>query len=108
MTVYVYQTFEIKQENFSEALQNIKDIQKFRNEHYDQKVEILAPVSGDDFKYVLFSTFEGLAEMELQNKKMYEDEEFTKLISEFVMENIVQGSLSTQIFRSMPLLKLEE
>jgi hypothetical protein len=40
--------------------------------------------------------------MELQNKKMFDDEEYKKLIEEFFIENIVQGSMNTQLYRSMP------
>lgn len=105
MSVFVYQTFEIKQDNFAEALKNVRMIQSYRNEKYDHKVELLAPISGEDHTYALLSTYEGLAEMELQNKKMFEDEEYKKLISEFFLENIVQGSMYTQLYRSMTGLK---
>ncbi|MHC0037754.1 hypothetical protein [Pseudoneobacillus sp. C159] len=101
MSVIVYITFEIKQDKFGEALKNVKAIQAFRNEKYDHKVEILAPITGKDHTYALLATYEGLAEMELQNKKMFEDEEYKKLIEEFFIENIVQGSMYTQIYRTM-------
>ena len=39
--------------------------------------------------------------MELQNKKMFEDEEYTELIGEFFLEAIVQGSMDTQLYRTM-------
>jgi hypothetical protein len=58
-------------------------MKKYRNENYNHKVEILAPITGHDQSYALLSTYEGLAEMELQNKKMFEDEEYTELIGEF-------------------------
>ncbi|MBM7660506.1 hypothetical protein JOC85_001278 [Bacillus mesophilus] len=105
MSVYVYQTFEIKQDQLSEAIKNVRTIQNYRNEHYDHKTEILSPISGEDFQYSFLSIFEGLAEMELQSKKMFEDEEYKELITEFMEENIVQGSLYTQIYRSLPGLK---
>ena len=100
MTIFVYQTFEIKQDKFKEAIENLKELQKFRNENYEQKVEILSPISGQDHTYALLSTYDGLAEMELQDKKMFDDEKYLKLIGEFFLENIVQGSMNTQIFRS--------
>lgn len=31
MTVYVHQTFEIKQEKFNEGIENIQQIKKYRN-----------------------------------------------------------------------------
>ncbi|MFZ7943573.1 hypothetical protein [Neobacillus sp. 19] len=100
MSVYVYQTFVIKQEKFKEGIENLKEIKNFRNENYDHKVEILTPVSGKDHTYALLSTYEGLAEMELQNKKMFDDEEYLKLIGDFFLENIAQDSMYTQIYRS--------
>lgn len=101
MTVYVYQTFDVKQDKFKEAIDNLKEIKKFRNENYNQSVEILTPVSGKDHTYALLTTYEGLAEMELQNKKLFEDEEYLKLIGDFFLENIIQGSLYTQIYRTI-------
>jgi hypothetical protein len=101
MSVYVYQTFVIKQDKFKEGIENLKEIKKFRNENYDQKVEILTPVSGKDHTYALLSTYEGLAEMELQSKKMFEDEEYLKLIGDFFLENIAQDSMNTQIYRTI-------
>jgi len=100
MTVFVYQTFEIKQDKFKEAIDNLREIQKFRNEHFDQKVEILSPVSGQDHTYALLSTYDGLAEMELQDKKMFDDEKYLKLIGDFFFKNITQGSIHTQIYRT--------
>ncbi|MGG3470280.1 hypothetical protein ABES02_22695 [Neobacillus pocheonensis] len=101
MSVYIYQTFEIKQEKFKEGIENLKEIKKYRNENYDHKIEILTPVSGEDHTYALLSTYEGLAEMELQNKKMFDDEEYLKLIGDFFLENIIQGSMYTQIYRTI-------
>jgi hypothetical protein len=101
MTVYIYQTFDIKQDKFKEGIENLQEIKKYRNENYNHKVDILTPVSGRDHTYALLAVYEGLAEMELQNKKMFEDEEYTKLISEFFLETIVQGSMNTQLYRSM-------
>lgn len=105
MSVYVYQTFQLKQDKFTDALTNLRMIQCYRNEHYDHKVELLSPISGEDHTYAFLSTYDGLAEMELQNKKMFEDEEYKKLISEFFLENIVQGSMFTQMYRSISGLK---
>ena len=105
MSVIVIQTFEIKQENFPDAIKNLRMIQSFRNEQYDHRVELLSPISGEDHTYALLSTYEGLAEMELQNKKMFEDEEYKKLIGEFFLENIVQGTMYTQMYRTMTGLK---
>jgi hypothetical protein len=107
MSVFVYQTFELKQDKFPDALKNLRMIQSYRNEQYDHKVELLAPISGEDHTYAFLSTYEGLAEMELQNKKMFEDEEYKTLISEFFLENIVQGSMYTQMYRTMTGLKVE-
>ncbi|HWO75283.1 MAG TPA: hypothetical protein VNM69_05095 [Bacillus sp. (in: firmicutes)] len=107
MSVIVYQTFEVKQDKFAEAIKNLRMIQSFRNEKYDHKVEILTPISGQDHTYALLATYEGLAEMELQNKKMFEDEEYKELITEFFLQNIVQGSMTTQLFRTMTGLKKE-
>ncbi len=101
MSVIVCQTFEIKQDKFKEGIDNLKEIKKFRNENYDHKVEILSPISGEDHTYALLSTYEGLAEMELQSKKMSIDEEYGKLIGQFFLENIVQGSMYTQIYRTI-------
>lgn len=108
MSVFVYQTFEIKQDKFFEAIKNLRMLQSYRNEHYDHKVELLTPISGQDHTYALLSTYEGLAEMELQSKKMFEDEEYKKLIQEFFIQNIVQGSMTTQLFRTMTGLKPEQ
>jgi hypothetical protein len=105
MSVYVYQTFEIKQDKMSDAIKNVRTIQNYRNEHYEHRTELLSPVSGEDYKYAFLSTYEGLAEMELQSKRMFEDEEYTKLVTQFMTEDIVQGSLHTQLFRTMTGLK---
>ena len=101
MSVTVYQTFELKQDKFKEGIENLQEIKKYRNENYNHKVEILTPITGRDHSYALLSTYEGLAEMELQNKKMFEDEEYIKLIGEFFLEVIVQGSMNTQFYRTM-------
>jgi hypothetical protein len=101
MSIFVYQTFEVKQEKFKEAIECAKKIKKFRNEHYNHHVEILNPITGQDYTYALLTTYEGLAEMELQNKKMFDDEKYLKLIGELFLENIVQGSMTTQIYRAM-------
>ncbi|AIM17827.1 MULTISPECIES: hypothetical protein [Neobacillus] len=101
MTVIVYQTFVIRQEHFKEAIENLRKIKKFRMENYNHKVEILTPVSGHDHTYALLSTYEGLAEMELQNKKMFDNEEYLELIGPFFLEHIVEGSMYTQIYRTL-------
>lgn len=101
MTVFVYQTFVIKQDKFKEGIDNLKAVKKFRNDQYDHNVEILSPVSGKDHTYALLTKYEGLAEMEFQNKKMFEDEEYLKLIEDFFLQNIAQGSMYTQIYRTM-------
>lgn len=99
MSVIVYQTFEIKQDKFKDGLDNLFEIKKFRNENYNHKVEILTPITGNDHTYAVISTYEGLAEMELQNKKMFDDDEYLKLIGQFFLEDIIQGSMNTQFFR---------
>lgn len=101
VAVFIYQTFEVKQDKFEEAIENLKEMQKFRNEKYDHKVDILTPISGRDHTYALLSVYEGLAEMELQNKKMFDDEDYLKIVGAFVLENIVQGSMNTQLYRSL-------
>lgn len=68
-------------------------------------MEILTPITGNDYTYVLMATYDGLAEMEWQNKKMFDDEEYVKMINEFFLEHVVQGSLHTQLFRKMSPLK---
>ncbi|PFP25703.1 hypothetical protein COJ96_18230 [Bacillus sp. AFS073361] len=108
MAIFVYQTFEIKQDKFKEGIENLKEIKTFRNENYDHNVEILTPVSGEDHTYALLTKYEGLAEMELQNKKMFEDEEYLKLIGDFFLENIVQGSMYTQIYRALTEKKTDK
>ncbi|MFB6465548.1 hypothetical protein ACE38V_01890 [Cytobacillus sp. Hz8] len=108
MPVFVYQTFVIKQEKFKEAIENLREIKKFRNENYNHTIEILTPVSGKDHTYALLSTYEGLAEMELQNKKMFEDEEYIKLIGDFFLENIAENSMFTQIFRTISEVKTKK
>lgn len=101
MSIFVYQTFVIKQDKFKEGIENLQEIKKFRNENYDHHVEILTPVSGEDHTYALFTKYEGLAEMELQNKKMFEDEEYLELIGDFFLQNIAENSMYTQIYRSL-------
>lgn len=101
MAVYVYQKFILKQDKFKKGLENLRELKRFSNENYKDKVEILTPISGDDYTYTLLTVYEGLAEMELQSKKMNEDEEYQKLIEEFLLQNIQQGSMHTQIFRAM-------
>ncbi|WP_462409621.1 hypothetical protein [Neobacillus sp. Marseille-QA0830] len=101
MSVLVYQTFVIKQEKFKEGIDNLREIKKFRTENYNHSVEILTPVSGEDHTYALLCTYEGLAEMELQNKKMFEDEEYLELIGPFFLEHISEGSMYTQIYRTL-------
>lgn len=99
MTVYVYQTFQLKQEKFKEGMANLHDMKNFRNEKYNHTVEVLTPITGSDHTYALLAKYEGLTEMELQNKKMFDDEEFVKLVGDFFLENIVQGSMTTQLYR---------
>ncbi|AGK53253.1 hypothetical protein [Bacillus sp. 1NLA3E] len=107
MPVFVYQTFEIKQDKFEEALKNLRKLKSYRNETFEHEVEILTPISGHDHSYALLSTYDGLAEMELQNRKMFDDEEYKKIIGEFFLENIVQGSMYTQMYRSLTGMKKE-
>lgn len=101
MPVYVYQTFEINQGKFKDAIENLQNIKKYRNEHYDHTVEVFIPITGQDYKYALLATYEGLGEMEIQNRKMYDDDDYLKLISDFFLEHVVQGTMYTQIFRGM-------
>lgn len=101
MTIFIYQTFIMKQEKFKEGIENLRAIKKFRNENYDHHVDILTPVSGEDHTYALLTTYEGLAEMELQSKKMFDNEEYLKLIEDFFLKNIVEGSMYTKIYRSI-------
>jgi len=108
MPVYVYQSFEIKQDKFKEGIENLQEIKKYRNENFTHKVDILTPITGKDHTYALLSTYDGLAEMEWQNKKMFDDEEYLNLIEEFFLEIIVQGSMNTQLYRSMADKKKEK
>jgi hypothetical protein len=108
MSIFVYQTFVIKQDKFKEGIENLKEIKTFRNENYDHNVEILTPVSGEDHTYALLTKYEGLAEMELQNKKMFEDEEYLKLIGDFFLQNIAENSMYTQIYRSLSEKKTDK
>jgi hypothetical protein len=101
MSVFVYQTFIIKQEKFKEAIENLREIKKFRNENYNHHVEILTPISGEDHTYALLSTYDGLGEMELENKRLFDDEEYLELIGPFFLENIKEGSMYTQIYRGL-------
>ncbi|MFE8702793.1 hypothetical protein ACFYKX_19500 [Cytobacillus sp. FJAT-54145] len=105
MSVFVYQTFEIKQDKFYEAVDNLKEMQKYRSDNYDHKVDILTPISGNDHTYALLFTYDGMAEMELQNKKMFEDEEYLKLVKDFFIEHVVQGTMHTQMYRSLTVKK---
>jgi hypothetical protein len=101
MSVFVYQTFIIKQDKFKEAIDNLREIKKFRNENYNHHVEILTPISGEDHTFALLSTYDGLGEMELENKRMFDDEEYIELIGPFFLENIKEGSMYTQIYRGL-------
>lgn len=101
MPVYVYQTFEINQGKFKDAIENLQNVKKYRNEHYDHTVEVFIPITGQDYKYALLATYEGLGEMEIQNRKMYDDDDYLKLIGDFFLEHVVQGTMYTQIFRGM-------
>ncbi|MFD1707710.1 hypothetical protein ACFSCZ_13365 [Siminovitchia sediminis] len=99
MTVYVYQTFQIKQENFKEGMKNLHHMKNYRNKHYNHMVELLTPLTGQDHTYALLAKYQGLAEMELQNKKMFDDEKYVELVGNFFLKHIVQGSMSTQFYR---------
>jgi len=101
MTVYVYQTFDIKQDKFVEAFASLEKIVHYRNEHYSHKVKLLSPIVGPDYTYVLLSEYEGLAEMEIQNKKMFEDDEYKEIFTPFFLEMMVQGSMSTAMYRAV-------
>jgi hypothetical protein len=101
MSVFVYQTYIIKQEKFKEAIDNLREIKKFRNENYNHHVEILTPISGEDHTYALLSTYDGLGEMELENKRLFDDDEYLELIGPFFLENIKEGSMYTQIYRGL-------
>jgi hypothetical protein len=39
--------------------------------------------------------------MELENKRMFDDEEYIELIGPFFLENIKEGSMYTQIYRGL-------
>ncbi|KGR79108.1 hypothetical protein [Ureibacillus sinduriensis] len=101
MSVHVYQTFEIKQEKFKEAIENLQELKKYRNEQYDHEVEVLIPITGSDYTYAILATYEGLAEMEFQDRKMFDDEEYLKLVGTFFLEHVVQGTMVTQIYRGI-------
>lgn len=101
MSVHVYQTFEIKQDKFKEAIENLQEIKKFRNDNYDHHVEVLIPIIGYDYTYAILAVYEGLAEMEYQDRKMFDDEEYLNLIGKFFLEHVVQGSMVTQIYRGI-------
>lgn len=101
MSVFVYQTFIIKQDKFKEAIDNLREIKKFRNENYNHHVEILTPISGEDHTYALLSTYDGLGEMELENKRLFDDDEYLELIGPFFLENIKEGSMYTRIYRGL-------
>lgn len=108
MTVYVYQTFVIKQDKFQEGLENLQKMKDFRNQNFDHKVEILTPISGNDHTYALIAEYDGLAEMELQNKKMFDDEQYLQMINEFFLQHIEQGSMNPQLFRKMEKIKQQD
>ncbi|WP_053366734.1 hypothetical protein [Bacillus sp. FJAT-27245] len=101
MTVYVYQTFEIRQEKFMEAFANLEKIVSYRNDHYSHKVELLSPIAGPDYSYVLLSEYEGLGEMELQNRKMFDDDGYKEIFTPFFLEYVVQGSMTTAMYRTV-------
>lgn len=101
LSVFVYQKFIIKQDKFKEAIDNLREIKKFRNENYNHHVEILTPISGEDHTYALLTTYDGLGEMELENKRLFDDEEYLELIGPFFLENIKEGSMYTQIYRAL-------
>jgi hypothetical protein len=108
MSVFVYQTFIIKQDKFKEAIDNLREIKKFRNENYNHHVEILTPISGEDHTFALLTTYDGLGEMELENKRLFDDEEYIELIGPFFLENIKEGSMYTQIYRGLSDKKNEK
>nr|WP_106782578.1 hypothetical protein [Lysinibacillus timonensis] len=101
MPVFMYQTFEIKQEKFKEAIENLQEIKKYRNEQYDHSVEVFIPITGHDYTYAIMATYESLAEVEVQNRKMYDDEQYLKLIGDFFLDHVVQGTMNTQIYRGI-------
>lgn len=37
MPVFVYQTFQIKQEKFKEAIENLHEMKNYRNENYSHQ-----------------------------------------------------------------------
>jgi hypothetical protein len=108
MSVFVHQTFVIKQDKFKEAIENLREIKKFRNDNYNHHVEILTPISGEDHTYALLTTYDGLGEMELENKRLFDDEEYLELIGPFFLENITEGSMYTQIYRALSDKKTEQ
>ncbi|KGR77240.1 hypothetical protein [Ureibacillus manganicus] len=101
MPVYVYQTFEIKQEKFKEAIENLQEMKKYRNEQYDHTVEVFIPIAGQDYTYSILATYESLAEMEIQNRKMFDDDNYLKLVGYLFLEHVVQGTMNTQIYRGI-------
>lgn len=108
MSVFVHQTFVIKQDKFKEAIENLREIKKFRNDNYNHHVEILTPISGEDHTYALLTTYDGLGEMELENKRLFDDEEYLELIGPFFLENITEGSMYTQIYRGLSDKKTDQ
>jgi hypothetical protein len=108
MSVFVHQTFVIKQDKFKEAIENLREIKKFRNDNYNHHVEILTPISGEDHTYALLTTYDGLGEMELENKRLFDDEEYLELIGPFFLENITEGSMYTQIYRALSDKKTDQ
>lgn len=101
MSVHVYQTFEIKQDKFKEAIENLQEIKKYRNEQYDHDVEVLIPIAGYDYTYAILAKYDGLAEMEYQDRKMFDDEEYLKLVGKLFLEHVVQGTMVTQLYRGI-------
>lgn len=39
--------------------------------------------------------------MEIQNRKMYDDDEYLKLVGDFFLEHVVQGTMYTQMYRGI-------
>ena len=58
--------------------------------------------------YALLSTYDGLGEMELENKRLFDDEDYIELIGTFFLENMKEGSMYTQIYRGLSDKKNEK
>jgi hypothetical protein len=56
----------------------------------------------------LLTTYDGLGEMELENKRLFDDEEYLELIGPFFLENITEGSMYTQIYRALSDKKTDQ